>query len=161
MTKSNIWTNFQGCAVTKLPSTDRRQINLDIFIRGNDRSGGRQRDSMLNVAPRHMDFRLLKERAALDKAWLVEVTALIRHRRLGTPEAEAAAEAARAATSVVVQRIDALKASTLDGLRVKARADLWRRRGEPSADDLVDDVADVENKVEGEEALEMLFSCAA
>ena len=145
MTKSNIWTNFQGCAVTKLPST----------------SSGRQRDGMMNVAPRHLDFRLLRERAALEKAWLVEVTALIRQKRVGTAEAEAAAETARAATAVVVRRIDALKASTLDGLRVKARADLWRRRGEPSANDLVDDEADVENKVEGEEALEMLFSCAA
>jgi len=56
---------------------------------------------------------------------------LIEMKKLKTPESEAAARAARAATAAAAARIEATCAITLDGLKVKARAILWRRNGEP------------------------------
>ena len=52
-------------------------------------------------------------------------------KRLNTPEADAMARSARAATARVAGRIEAARAITLDGPQVKARAILWRRNGEP------------------------------
>jgi len=67
----------------------------------------------------------------LDDNWSRELTALIEMKRERTPEAVAAAEITRAATARIVLRIEAAKAMTFDGLKVKARAALWRRHGEP------------------------------
>jgi hypothetical protein len=80
----------------------------------------------------HLDAALLKDRQAFEDAWGVEVEKLILMKRTRTPEAIATANAARAATALIVRRIEMARAVTLDGLKTKARAALWRRHGEPS-----------------------------
>jgi hypothetical protein len=89
------------------------------------------RNSSITSAPQHLDANLLKERQALDDAWARELTALIAMKRARTPDAIETAEAARTDTARVVTRIETTRAMTLDGLKVKARAALWRRHGEP------------------------------
>ncbi len=78
-----------------------------------------------------MDAKLFEEGEALEVAWAYEVATLIAMKRLKTPEAAAVAKAARAASARVASRIETTKAMTLDGLKVKARAILWRRYGVP------------------------------
>ena len=85
----------------------------------------------MTSAPQHLDARLLEDGEALEAAWGYEIATLILMKRLRTPEADAAAKAARAATALIVDRIEAANAMTLDGLKVKARAVLWTRDGEP------------------------------
>lgn len=87
--------------------------------------------SPIKSVPQHLDADLLGELHALDDNWSRELTALIEMKRERTPEAVAAAEITRAATARIVLRIEAAKAMTFDGLKVKARAALWRRHGEP------------------------------
>ena len=84
---------------------------------------------------------LLREGAALDDAWRYEVATLIVQKRLNTPEADAIAEAARAATADIARRIEAAEAMTLDGLKVRARAMLWSRHGEPLEEEGLDEAA--------------------
>jgi hypothetical protein len=91
----------------------------------------RSNRSSIKSVPQHLDADLLRELHALDDTWSRELTALIEMKRDRTPEAVAAAEITRAATARVVTRIEAAKAMTFDGLKVKARAALWRRHGEP------------------------------
>ncbi|HYA73547.1 MAG TPA: hypothetical protein VEF36_10375 [Roseiarcus sp.] len=88
--------------------------------------------------PQHLDARLLEDGEALEIAWAYEITMLIAKKRLRTPEADALANEARAAAALVVSRIEAANALTLDGLKVKARAILWTRNGEPLGADLPD-----------------------
>jgi hypothetical protein len=90
-------------------------------------------------APQHLDARLLNECEALDKAWTYEVAASYVANRLKTAEADEIAKAARAASAMIARRIEAATALTLDGLKVKARAALWRRHGEPLEADRPDD----------------------
>ncbi len=52
-------------------------------------------------------------------------------KRSDTPEARFAARRARATTARLATRIETARAVSLDGLKVKARAILWRRNGEP------------------------------
>ena len=85
----------------------------------------------MTAPPQHLDARLLEDGEALEIAWGYEITTLIAKKRLKTPEADAVANEARAAAALVVARIEAAKALTLDGLKVKARAILWTRNGEP------------------------------
>ena len=81
--------------------------------------------------PQRLDAKLLREGEDFEAAWAYEVATLIAMKRLNTPEADAMAKSARAATARVAARIEAARAITLDGLKVKARAILWRRNGEP------------------------------
>jgi hypothetical protein len=80
---------------------------------------------------KHRDLELLKARAALEGAWAVEIEKMIALRKAGTVEAKAAVEAARNATTRIVLHIEAQRAETPDGLKLKARAGQWRRNGEP------------------------------
>jgi len=80
---------------------------------------------------RRRDAELLAHGGAFEAAWARELAALIEMKRAKTPEAEAVARSARAATARLAAKIEATAATTLDGLKVKARAILWRRNGEP------------------------------
>jgi len=101
-----------------------RRVDRLSVLRGDSRSS-------IKSAPKHLDANLLAEGRALDDAWARELNALIRMKRAPTPEVIAAAEAAHTATGRIVTRIEMVKAMTFDGLKVQARAALWRRRGEP------------------------------
>ncbi|MGO9343989.1 MAG: hypothetical protein ACLP6E_15970, partial [Acidimicrobiales bacterium] len=64
-----------------------------------------------------------------------------------TPESEAIAKTARAATEAIVATIEATRAVTLAGLKVKARAILWRRHGEPLEESCIGDQASPEEQI--------------
>ncbi len=93
------------------------------------RKGGRT--GAVTSPPQRLDAKLLREGEDFEAAWAYEVATLIAMKRLNTPEADAMAKSARAATARAAARIEAARAITLDGLKVKARAILWRRNGEP------------------------------
>ena len=99
------------------------------------------RDGAVTSAPQHLDARLLEEGEALEDAWSYEIATLIAKKRLRTPEADAVADAARAACALVVGRIEKATAMTLDGMKVKARAILWTRNGEPLGAEAAEDHA--------------------
>jgi hypothetical protein len=112
----------------------RRHFNLDAFYRRMERFDARLRGVRTDAMappPRHLDARLFEEGQALETAWAYEVAALIARKKLNAPEADAAAKAARAATAAVAARIEAMRAVTLEGLKIKSRVLLWRRYGEP------------------------------
>jgi hypothetical protein len=81
--------------------------------------------------PRALDAALLQRGGAFERAWAQEVAALIALKRADTPQTRLAARRARAATARLAERIETTRAFSLDGLKVKARAILWRRNGEP------------------------------
>ena len=116
--------------------------NHELLQRRMDRFGPR-RDAALRAPlespPQPLDARLLADGEALEAAWQAELRAMIAARRGG---AETLA-AARAESEAIVARIEAARALTLDGLKVKARAESWRRDGAPiaatAADDQLDD----------------------
>ncbi len=81
--------------------------------------------------PRALDAALLEQGRAFERAWAKEVAALIALKRNDTPEARFVARRARAASERLATRIELARAVSLDGLKVKARAILWRRNGEP------------------------------
>jgi hypothetical protein len=88
------------------------------------------RNGAVNGTPQPLDSQLIADGEALEAAWQGEMRAMIAARR-GAPEAQAAARAVRAASEAIVRRIEAARALTLDGIKVKARAESWRRDGEP------------------------------
>jgi hypothetical protein len=87
--------------------------------------------SAVVASPRRLDAALLEQGRAFERAWAKEVAALIVLKRNDTPEARFATRRARAACERLATRIELARAATLDGLKVKARAILWRRNGEP------------------------------
>ena len=89
------------------------------------------RSGAVTLAPQHLDAKLLEEGEAFEAAWAHEMSTFITLRRLNSPEAEAAARAARAATAQLANSIEMTAATTLDGLNVQARAMLWRVCREP------------------------------
>src|SRR5271154_1099113 len=82
---------------------------------------------------RGLDRELIADGEIFEAAWARELEALIALKRLNTAEARAKAKSARAATMRLVARIEIARAITLDGLRIKSPAMLWRRNGEPLA----------------------------
>ncbi len=84
------------------------------------------------AAPQRLDQELLADGAAFEAAWEREIAALIALKRQTTPQTLRAASATRAETERLAARIEAAHCGTLDGLKVKARAQLWRRNGEPA-----------------------------
>ena len=111
-----------------------KELNRGAYFRRMEQFDARRngaRTGAVTSPPQHLDARLLEDGEALEIAWGYEITTLIAKKRLKTPEADAVANAARAAAALVVARIEAAKALTLDGLKVKARAILWTRNGEP------------------------------
>jgi hypothetical protein len=109
------------------------QLGRSTVSRRVDRLSLLRRNTRLPVqsVPQHLDADLLRELQNLDDTWSRELSALIEMKRERTPETVATAEISRAATARVVARIEAAKAMTFDGLKVKTRAALWRRHGEP------------------------------
>jgi hypothetical protein len=110
-----------------------------------DRFGPRQgaaRSAPLEGPPQPLDANLLADGEALEAAWQAELRAMIAARR-GGAQAAATALAARAECEAIVTRIEATRALTLDGHKVKARAESWRRDGAPlkqtAAEDQQDD----------------------
>lgn len=87
--------------------------------------------SAVMAPPRALDAALLEQGRAFERAWAKEVAALIAVKRNDTPEARFAARRARSACERLATRIELARAVSLDGLKVKARAILWRRNGEP------------------------------
>jgi hypothetical protein len=109
-----------------------------------DRFGPRRdaaRTAPLESPPQPLDANLIADGEALEAAWQAELRAMIAARR-GGAEATAAALAARAQSEAIVGRIEAARALTLDGLKVKARAESWRRDGEPLAPAAAEDQPD-------------------
>ena len=134
MTNLGISADFRAGRPAKLPPSSHPRVNQDAFLRRMERLNTKRqlpRSGAIKSVPEHPDATLLKAGAALENAWSCEVAALMVMKRLGTSEATAIAQAARAAAAVVAKRIEMTSALTLDGLQVKARAALWRRHGEP------------------------------
>ena len=91
--------------------------------------------SAVMAPPRALDAALLEQGDAFERAWAKEVATLIALKRNDTAEARFAARRARSATERLATRIELARAVSLDGLKVKARAILWRRNGEPLGTD--------------------------
>jgi len=105
----------------------------EVLQRRMDRLGPRRdaaRSVPLEAPPQPLDARLIADGEALEAAWQAEIRAMIAARR-GGAQAVAAAQAARAQSEAIVARIEAARALTLDGHKVKARAESWRRDGAP------------------------------
>jgi predicted ABC-class ATPase len=117
-----------------LRAYDGQYFELDALFRRLERFEARrnaERTSAVTSLARRRDAELLELGGAFEAAWAHELAALIDMKRLKTPEAEALTRSARAATALIAAKIEAASATTLDGLKVKARAILWRRNGEP------------------------------
>jgi hypothetical protein len=84
--------------------------------------------ALANAPP---DAALLALGIELLSAWAAENATYARYRGVATHEADAATDAAFHATSDVVDKIEALPATTFSGLRVKALAVSWTHSGEP------------------------------
>ena len=144
MTKFTFSTAFESIQSLKPSSFSRQQFNQQALSRRMDRVGARPngaRAGGLAGAPQHLDARLLEDGAALEAAWQAELKAMIAFRRAQTSEAQAVAKAARAGAAAIVARIETARALTLDGLKVQARAVLWRRDGVPLGPDIPDEQA--------------------
>lgn len=144
MTKFTFANAFEAIHASKPSGLSRQQFNQQALMRRMDRFGSRPsgaRAGALSSAPQHLDARLLEDGAALEAAWQAELRAMVAFRRAGTSEAQAAARAARAASALIVARIETARALTLDGLKVQARAVLWRRDGVPLGPEIPDELA--------------------
>lgn len=125
--------NVRARALSTMPAPSPHVFELGALFGRVERLEARRRrrsPSPFLAPPARLDFELLVDGAAFEAAWAEEVGSLIALKRLGTPQAEMAADAARAVTERLAARIEAARPSTLDGLKVKARAQLWRRNGE-------------------------------
>jgi len=134
MTNFSVSADCGHSALAKLGTCSRRYFDLEALFRRVERFDARRsrgRTGAVTSSPRRLDAELLEHGRAFEAAWACELTTLIEMKKLKTPESEAAARAARAATAAAAARIEATCAITLDGLKVKARAILWRRNGEP------------------------------
>ncbi len=134
MTKLSISTDSECRGSSELQARNHRYFDLDALFGRLERFEARRncgRNGAVTSPPRRLDAKLLREGEDFEAAWAYEIATLIAMKRLNTPEADAMARSARAATARVAGRIEAARAITLDGLKVKARAILWRRNGEP------------------------------
>jgi hypothetical protein len=134
MTKLSISTDSECRGASELQARNHRYFDLEALFGRVERFEARRnrgRTGAVTSPPRRLDAKLLREGGDFEAAWAYEVATLIAMKRLNTPEADAIARSARAATARVAARIEAARAITLDGLKVKARAILWRRNGEP------------------------------
>lgn len=130
----SISTNPRVRALSSMPAPSPRVFELGVLFGRIERLEARRSrrpSSALATAPARLDAEILEDGAAFEAAWAEEIAALIALKREETPQAERAAQIARAATERLAARIEDARAGTLDGLKVKARALLWRRNGEP------------------------------
>jgi hypothetical protein len=126
--------DFQDLAQLQKSAPNLRSAGRRAFLARMARLDARQRESLAidaNVALAHLDVELLQALEALDNAWAVEVEKMILMKRTATLEASRDFETAKSVTRRIVLRIEMLHASTAQGLKVKAKAALWRRNGEP------------------------------
>ncbi len=134
MASFSISADSGDCGFSELRDCGRRYFDLGALFKRVERFEARRqggRSGAVTATPRHWDGKLLQESEDFEAAWAHEIATLIAMKRLNTPEAGEAARSARAATARIAARIEAARAITLDGLKVKARAILWRRNGEP------------------------------
>ncbi len=134
MSEFSIAMDCERHASSKFMVRNRQEINNVAYLRRMERLDARRNGARIGAVtspPRHLDASLLEDGEALENAWAYEIATLIVKKRLRTPEAEAIADAARAACALVVARIENANAKTLEGMKVKARATLWTRNGEP------------------------------
>ncbi len=134
MTRFSISADPNARGLPQLQHDGRRDFDLGALFGRVERLEARRnrhRSGAMFSPPRHLDAKLLREGEEFEAAWVREIATLITSKRLNTPEAEANARLARAATARLAERIEESRAITLDGLKVKARASLWRRNGEP------------------------------
>jgi hypothetical protein len=134
MTMISISMDCTGRDSGQLPDYNHRRFDLGALFGRVERIEARRnagRTGAVTSPPERLDAKLLEEGEDFEAAWAYEVATLIALKRRATPEAHAVARAARAATARLAARIEAARAITLDGLKVKARAILWRRNGEP------------------------------
>lgn len=89
----------------------------------------------------HPDAELVRLGRLLDAAWADERDALEAARRSKDAATDALWEAACDRTGLVVDAIEAMAATTVDGLKAKARACLWCHNGEPFGDASFDEQA--------------------
>ena len=142
MTKFTFSAAFESIQSLKPSGFSRQQFNQQALSRRMDRLGSRPnaaRAGGVASAPQHLDARLLEDGAALEAAWQAELKAMIAFRRGKTSETQALAHAAREACAAIVARIETARALTLDGLKVQARAVLWRRDGVPLGPEIPDE----------------------
>ena len=126
------------------PSAPRPLQSHEVLQRRMDQFGPRRdaaRSAPLESPPQPLDAHLIADGEALEAAWQAEIRAMIAARR-GGAEAVSTARAARGESEALVRRIEAARALTLDGLKVKARAESWRRDGEPLAPESADEQQD-------------------
>lgn len=127
--------NVRARALSAMPAPSPRVFELGALFGRIERLEARRRrrsPSLFAAPPARLDVELMADGAAFETAWAEEVGALIALKRTNTPLAEMTIDAARARTERLAARIEAARPSTLDGLKVKARAQLWRRNGEPT-----------------------------
>ena len=126
------------------PSAPRPLQSHEVLQRRMDQFGPRRdgaRSAPLESPPQPLDAHLIADGEALEAAWQAEIRAMIAARR-GGAEAVSTARAARGESEALVRRIEAARALTLDGLKVKARAESWRRDGAPLASAAAEDQQD-------------------
>jgi hypothetical protein len=134
MSKLSLAAVFLGRQYPLLDSSDREDAKQRAFARRMDRYVNRRnaaRAGAVMLVPQHLDAKLLEEGKAFEAAWAHEISTLITLRRRNSPEAEAAARAARAVTALLAKSIEMTAATTLDGFNVQARVMLWRVCREP------------------------------
>lgn len=140
MTKVSFTADFQRFPASQIPAPIGPNLNHDAFLKRMERLSARRNGPPAAApAPQNPDADLLREGRALETAWRYEVAALMVLKRLKTPEVVVIARSARAATEAVVRRIEAARALTRGGLKVKLRAILWRRDGEPLETEIFED----------------------
>ena len=136
----SVLTNFSACLSSddglsySLRIREPRYFDLGTLFGRVERLEARRKryaPSAVTAPPRELDAALLEQGRAFERAWANEVATLIALKRGDTPEARFAARRARAAAERLAARIEAARPVSLDGLKVKARAILWRRNGEP------------------------------
>ena len=91
----------------------------------------------------HPDAALLQLSEELDRAWDAEQAVFAVWRNVCSNEADENTDAAAAVSSGIVEQIGETPATTLDGLRVKAKAVLWCHCGELESLDGDDATTDI------------------
>lgn len=129
----SVTQNVRARALSAMPGPSPRFFELAVLFGRIERLEARRRrwSGAIATPAGRLDVELLADGAAFEAAWSQEVAALIALKRHNTSRARRVANATRKATERLATRIEAARPSTLDGLKVKARVQLWRRNGEP------------------------------
>lgn len=134
MTMFSVTTNRPVHGVSGIREPNPRCFDLGALFGRVERLEARRnagRAGAVTSAPTHWDAELIEDGAEFEAAWTREIDAMIALRRFNSAPAEDAARSARGETARLAAKIELSRAMTLEGLKVKARAILWRRNGEP------------------------------